>query len=274
MTHANSRIARYYNVILCLLVIVSGNIVAPAVLHAGPPFVTDDPEPVEYRHWEFYIASQFNYSKGDISGTAPHVEVNYGVIPDVQIHLIAPVAYSITRGKEIDLHLVPPISYDSTKWNRTQIGYGYTEIGMKVRFLHESDRVPQLGIFPMIEAPTGSRNLGYNGLPLLYLPLYLQKSWDKVTTYGGGGFWYNPGKNNRNYWFAGWLLQYKITDLFTLGGEFFYYSPDTRDAVHRVSANLGMIVDFNENWHLLFSIGRDIKGPNILFSYLSVQFTI
>jgi len=24
---------------------------------AGPPFVTDDPEPVDYRHWEFYIAS-------------------------------------------------------------------------------------------------------------------------------------------------------------------------------------------------------------------------
>ena len=25
---------------------------------AGPPFVTDDPEPVDYQHWEFYIASQ------------------------------------------------------------------------------------------------------------------------------------------------------------------------------------------------------------------------
>ena len=23
------------------------------VAWAGPPFVTDDPEPVEYRHWEF-----------------------------------------------------------------------------------------------------------------------------------------------------------------------------------------------------------------------------
>ncbi len=23
---------------------------------AGPPFLTDDPEPVEYKHWEFYIA--------------------------------------------------------------------------------------------------------------------------------------------------------------------------------------------------------------------------
>ncbi|HEV3191748.1 MAG TPA: hypothetical protein VGY54_14660 [Polyangiaceae bacterium] len=25
---------------------------------AGPPYVTDDPELVEYRHWEMYLASQ------------------------------------------------------------------------------------------------------------------------------------------------------------------------------------------------------------------------
>ena len=26
------------------------------VAWGGPPFVTDDPEPVEYRHWEFYFS--------------------------------------------------------------------------------------------------------------------------------------------------------------------------------------------------------------------------
>ena len=25
-----------------------------ATLHAGPPFQTDDPEPVDFRHYEFY----------------------------------------------------------------------------------------------------------------------------------------------------------------------------------------------------------------------------
>ena len=24
---------------------------------AGPPFLTDDPEPVDYQNWEFYVAS-------------------------------------------------------------------------------------------------------------------------------------------------------------------------------------------------------------------------
>ena len=35
------------------------SIVATATLAwAGPPFTTDDPEPVEYQHWEVYLASR------------------------------------------------------------------------------------------------------------------------------------------------------------------------------------------------------------------------
>src|ERR1035441_8329121 len=64
-------------------------------VHAGPPFVTDDPEPVDYQHWEFYIASAHTKLGGDWSGTAPHIELNYGVVPNVQLHLIAPLAYDV-----------------------------------------------------------------------------------------------------------------------------------------------------------------------------------
>jgi hypothetical protein len=34
---------------------------------AGPPFVTDDPEPVEYQHWEVYIAPIYSHGKDGIS---------------------------------------------------------------------------------------------------------------------------------------------------------------------------------------------------------------
>src|SRR5690348_1244140 len=55
---------------------------------AGPPFRTDDPEPVPWRHWEVYIASTGFYSRllGGFS-TLPHVEVNYGPVPGVQLHM-------------------------------------------------------------------------------------------------------------------------------------------------------------------------------------------
>jgi hypothetical protein len=62
---------------------------------AGPPFFTDDPEPVEYKHWEVYLASQWAHDEEvATSGTLPHVEVNYGVVPNTQLHIILPMAYS------------------------------------------------------------------------------------------------------------------------------------------------------------------------------------
>ncbi len=30
---------------------------------AGPPYTTDDPEPVEYRHWKLHLASQVGHDK-------------------------------------------------------------------------------------------------------------------------------------------------------------------------------------------------------------------
>jgi hypothetical protein len=66
---------------------------------AGPPFRTDDPEPVEYKHWEVYVASQGSFDRDETSLTAPHVEINYGLFPNVQIHLIAPFEYVKPEGE-------------------------------------------------------------------------------------------------------------------------------------------------------------------------------
>jgi hypothetical protein len=50
---------------------------------AGPPYITDDPDPVEYRHWEIYMASIFDKQPGAWTTTAPHLEVNYGLVPNL-----------------------------------------------------------------------------------------------------------------------------------------------------------------------------------------------
>src|SRR5512136_3045113 len=82
-------------------------------LMAGPPFATDDPEPVEYQHWEFYVASQHSKTADGWAGSHALLELNYGVIPNVQIHLVAPLAY------------------DAPTHGNTHFGYGDTEIGAK-----------------------------------------------------------------------------------------------------------------------------------------------
>ena len=67
---------------------------ATTVVQAGPPFVTDDPEPVEYKHWEFYVAGSYNHEADLDEALLPMVEVNCGILPDVHLHLIAPAAFA------------------------------------------------------------------------------------------------------------------------------------------------------------------------------------
>jgi len=62
--------------------------------YAGPPFFTDDPQPVDFRHWEFYISSVNIFQPDNWSGTSPHIEMNYGLIRDLQVHLLLPMNYN------------------------------------------------------------------------------------------------------------------------------------------------------------------------------------
>ncbi|MDB6137245.1 MAG: hypothetical protein JWO94_317 [Verrucomicrobiaceae bacterium] len=224
--------------------------------YAGPPFVTDDPEPVELHHWEIYLATQQYHSADGWSGTAPHVEVNYGALPDVQLHVIAPIAY------------------DRPSHGASHYGYGDTELGFKYRFIHETDSFPQIGIFPLVELPSGNShdNLG-NGKTQVFLPVWIQKEFGKWTTYGGGGYWINPGIDNRDYWYAGWQVQRKLSEAFTAGLEVQYRTADSVDGRDSTALNAGAIWDISDTYHLLFSAGHTVQGRSEFQGYLALQIT-
>jgi len=92
-------------------------------LLAGPPFFTDDPEPVELHHMEFYLSWVGTRGSGDASGSLPLAEFNLGILPETQLHLVAPVAYAKPAGEAVTR------------------GYGDTEIGLKIRLLREFERI-------------------------------------------------------------------------------------------------------------------------------------
>jgi len=224
---------------------------------AGPPFRTDDPEPVDFHHWEVYIGSQLSHDRDAVTGTAPHLEVNNGPLPDLQLHVIVPLAYAQPSGSAF------------------AAGLGDIEVGAKYRFLHETGSLPQIGTFPLLEIPTGdqTRSLG-NGKPQLFVPIWIQKSWGSWTSYGGGGYWRNPGPGNRDYWFGGWEGQYSLTSSCTMGAELLHATANTVDADDQTGFNIGVILDFNEEEHLLFSAGRDFRGSNLMSAYLAFQWTL
>jgi hypothetical protein len=234
----------------------------PGTANAGPPFRTDDPEPTELGHYEFYTFSSGTVVSKDTSGALPGFELNYGLIPNGQLTIDAPVAF------------------DSPSDGATQFGYGDTQFSFKYRFIQEDKEGsrPQVAVFPLVQLPTGDQNRGLgSGHVLAFLPVWLQKSFGDWTTYGGGGYWINQGGvGDQDYWFFGGLLQRKVTDKLSIAGEIFHQTAKTIDGDESTGFNVGAIYDFNEHNHLLFSAGRGFQNAdntNLFSWYLGYQIT-
>jgi hypothetical protein len=241
---------------LILIVIACSTILLPAGSKAGPPFVTDDPEPVELHHWEVYIFGTSAKTPSGQNTEAPALEINYGAIKTLQLHLIAPYAISQAPDKI------------------AQTGYGDTELGIKYRFVEETENRPMLGLFPHLELPTGNSNQGLGtGYLQLLAPLWLQKSWGHWTTYGGGGYDIFFNAPEKNYWLFGWELQKDLSEHLMLGGEIFTNTDFHPGKSTQVKFNLGGQVNFDDAHHLLFSAGKSISGDTDFMAYLGFQWT-
>ena len=234
-----------------LCAVLTGRIVL-----AGPPFLTDDPEPVDYRHWEAYVFSVYDLSVNATSFQAPALEFNVGAASNLQIHLVAPCAWNRPGG------------------SRTQSGWGDVELGFKYRFVQETENGPQIGVFPTVELPTGSaqRGLG-NGQAWFKIPLWIQKSWGPWTTYGGAGWAINHAPGQRDHAFGGWLLQRDLSKWLTLGGETFAQGADAENGRGFTIANVGGIINLKPGFSLLFSAGHSSQGERHTVAYLGLYWT-
>lgn len=232
--------------------IVAMTMVSPAAL-AGPPFLTDDPAPVELKASEFYVFSTYDKTKDGKDMAIPAFEYNYGAFPDTQLHLVVPFVRSAPNGSS------------------SEYGIGDVEVGVKYRFIQETETSPQIGIFPMAELNTGDSDKGLgNGKTWWRLPVWLQKSWGPWTTYGGAGYVINRATGQKNYPFAGWLLQKDLNEKLTLGGEVFARGKDAEDGKSASILNFGGIYKFTPDFNLLFSAGHSVGGESHTIAYLGL----
>ena len=218
--------------------------------------MTDDPIPLDRRNWEFYLASQHVITADFTSGTLPHFEANYGATADLMIHLVVPLAYARSMGS--------PLRY----------GLGDIELGFKFRFVKETRGRPAVGMFPHVELPAGDsrRGLGSGRVQLL-LPLWLQKRSGAWTTYGGGGYWINPGPGNRNYWMLGWEVQRDLSKSLTVGGEIVHNTASGVGKASQTVLNFGALVSVKKGQVIMFSAGRDVHDPDLFFAYVAYYWT-
>jgi hypothetical protein len=129
-------------------------------------------------------------------------------------------------------------------------------------------------VFPIVEIPTVKNSEFSNGKTKIYLPVWIQKSWGEFTTYGGVGYWINPGTGNKDWIFSGWEIQYNFSPLITIGGELFYHTATTKEDKASTGFNLGGSINPSEKIHIIFSAGNTFSRDNSFTSYLGVLWTI
>lgn len=189
-------------------------------------------------------------------GVLPGLEFNYGVAPDLQLHVVLPWAFS------------SPLGGPATA------GFGDMSLGLKFRFIQETDSRPQVGIFPMVSLPTGTstRGLGSGG-SAVYIPIWVQKSVGPWTTYGGGGYSINRTPGGCNYFSGGWLLQRNLGERLTLGAEVFAQGRSGDSTAGSTILNGGGQVNVSPHFSLLFSAGASVAGEHHRVAYLGLYWT-
>jgi hypothetical protein len=225
-----------------------------ATAYAGPPFVTDDPAPVEPHHWEINTAATASWRHAQSSIGLPSVDINYGAAPDLQFH--AQPRYAIERDRV------------------TEMGIDDTEIGIKYRFyLRKSgDASFMLGIYPMYQLATGARRLGADrGTRDVFLPLWAQYDRGAWTVYGGAGYRLNRGDGGRNSIFSGVTILRQVWEGLQLGVETFHETRAANDEGSTRGFNVGGAQVLSDRLNLLFSAGRSFGSAPANQAYVGLQ---
>ncbi|MDE2134943.1 MAG: transporter [Alphaproteobacteria bacterium] len=206
----------------------------------GPPYITDDPEPTDYKHFEIYL---FNGGTASRSGTgiASGLDFNYGAALDLQLTAVVPVSFNDAGG------------------GRTATDLGNIELAAKYRVLHQQGFGWDVAIFPRVFLPAGSRTVGERHAALL-LPIWIGKNWGDWSTYGGGGCEINRGGTSQNFCLMGWALAREVLPGLQMGAELYHQGADTRG--ERATSGIGtsVIYDIGEHYHLMGSIGPGIQN--------------
>jgi hypothetical protein len=118
---------------------------------AGPPFQTDDPQPIDFRNYEFYTFASADGTALEFDTTGSAAEFNWGALPNVHLQIIVPLSAVLPSNNP---------SFAPAGTGPNAIGLGDIETGIKYRFFQETKHRPRVGTFVMFELPTGSAPKG------------------------------------------------------------------------------------------------------------------
>jgi Putative MetA-pathway of phenol degradation len=242
------------SILATVLVAAIFALVRPAL--AGPPYVSDDPQPTDYKHFEIYTFSNGTATRAGVSGAAG-IDFNYGAAPDLQ------------------LTATVPVGFDSPSPGRTSVGLSNVELAAKYRFLHQDSFGLDVAVFPRVFLPSGSTRVGDDTASVL-LPIWIQKDWSGGWSAFGGGGCVISGRSSQNFCLTGGVVTYQLLPKLQLGVELFHQTADGNGTPASTSVGLGARYDINDTFHLLGYLRRGIQNTNETDQYswyTSVLFT-
>ncbi len=235
----------------CLIMLL-----APPHAWAGPPYVTDDPEPTRTGGWENYLFATGTNTPGTAAGQAG-VELNYGAATNLQLSLTLPEGYAVSH--------------------RVRAGAGDLDLGVKYRLLQASNDswLPDMAVFPSLAVPTGTRSFG-TGHIALFLPVWLEKDFGRWSAFGGGGFGLQSGARQRNYALSGIALTRSCGPRLNLGIEIYHQTRIAPGGPAETNLGLGAIYQMTKHWAVMTSAGPNLDTAarsGAWNAYISLQFT-
>ncbi len=245
---------------------------APRLHAQGPPYQTDDPVPVDYGHYEFYIFGGADGTPVEMDSTGPAFEFNWGAVPRVQLHGILPFG------------VVAPLNHavyaPASGQGPDAFGITDMELGAKIAYIKESKHFPQIGTFTMFEMPTGNFDKGLGVGKVWYrLPVWLQKNIGPWLLDGGAGETVVPQTGYRDFPYGGFLLKYTFPgDRLEFGGEVFSHGAEGAAAPQTQAStliDLGGYYHFkrNPNEQFLFCYGHSVAGQTENYAYVGMYWT-
>lgn len=226
------------------VLLAAAALASPLVAWAGPPYVTDDPQPTDTGRWEIYSFATGTQASGDLTGEAG-LDINYGA------------------AKRLQLTAVLPVSFE----NGARLGAGDVELAAKYKLVsqHEGGWLPDIAIFPRVFLDTGTRFTPER--PGLFLPVWAEKDFGPWSVFGGGGWQFNPGAGERNFWQSGLVVTRSFGDRFSLGAEVFHQTAQDFASKPFTGVNLGATYRLTRHWTLMASGGPGIENARAADQY-------
>jgi len=224
---------------------------------AGPPYLTDDPDPVDYRTYEVIPAYSVDRANDGEEIAGPVADFNYGLAPDMHLNIGPGWVRALPGG------------------GPAESGLGDTRVALKWRFHAETEGSPEIAIYPAVELPTGSADRGLgNGQAWYQFPVWFGKRWTNTwSSYWGAGWTLNRAPGQRDYFYGGWQLQRQLGDDWNLGGEVYSQGADAVGSAGWTALNLGGGYRLSDGASLIFSFGHSFAGASHALGYIGVDFT-